>query len=53
MTDKEMWEDDLKFIEMLRTENDILKRVRKRHQKTETKPNGTGWRTASNIKKNL
>lgn len=25
MTDKEMWEDDLKFIEMLRTENDILK----------------------------
>lgn len=24
MTDKEMWEDDLKFIEMLRTENDIL-----------------------------
>ena len=34
-------------------ENDILKRIRKRHQKTETKPNGTGWRTASNIKKNL
>ena len=25
MTDKKMWEDDLKFIEMLRTENDILK----------------------------
>ena len=25
MIDKEMWEDDLKFIEMLRTENDILK----------------------------
>lgn len=25
MTDKEMWEDDLKFIEMLKTENDILK----------------------------
>lgn len=25
MTDKEMLEDDLKFIEMLRTENDILK----------------------------
>lgn len=25
MRDKEMWEDDLKFIEMLRTENDILK----------------------------
>lgn len=25
MTDKEMWEDDLKFIEMLRTENYILK----------------------------
>ena len=25
MTDKEMWEDDLKFIEILRTENDILK----------------------------
>ena len=25
MTNKEMWEDDLKFIEMLRTENDILK----------------------------
>lgn len=25
MTDKETWEDDLKFIEMLRTENDILK----------------------------
>ena len=25
MTDKEMWEDDLKFIEMLRIENDILK----------------------------
>ena len=25
MADKEMWEDDLKFIEMLRTENDILK----------------------------
>ena len=25
MTDKEMWEDDLKFIKMLRTENDILK----------------------------
>ena len=25
MTDKKMWEDDLKFIEMLRTENYILK----------------------------
>lgn len=25
MTDKEMWEDDLKFIEMLRTENETLK----------------------------
>ena len=25
MTDKKMWEDDLKFIEILRTENDILK----------------------------
>lgn len=25
MADKEMWEDDLKFIEMLRTENYILK----------------------------
>ena len=25
MKDKKMWEDDLKFIEMLRTENDILK----------------------------
>ena len=25
MKDKEMWEDDLKFIEMLRTENYILK----------------------------
>lgn len=25
MTDKEMWEDDLKFIEMLRTKNYILK----------------------------
>ena len=25
MTNKEMWEDDLKFMEMLRTENDILK----------------------------
>ena len=25
MTDKEMWEDDLKFIEKLRTENETLK----------------------------
>ena len=25
MTDKEMWEDDLKFIEILRTENETLK----------------------------
>lgn len=25
MTDKKMWEDDLKFIEILRTENYILK----------------------------
>ena len=25
MKDKKMWEDDLKFIEILRTENDILK----------------------------
>ena len=25
MTDKEMWEDDLKFIEMLRPENYIMK----------------------------
>ena len=25
MTDKKMWEDDLKFIEMLRTENETLK----------------------------
>lgn len=25
MTDKEMWEDDLKFIEMLRTENETMK----------------------------
>ena len=26
MTDKKMWEDDLKFIEILRTENETLKR---------------------------
>lgn len=25
MTDKKMWEDDLKFIEILRTENETLK----------------------------
>ena len=25
MTDKEIWEDDLKFIEILRTENETLK----------------------------
>ena len=25
MTDKQMWEDDLKFIEILRTENETLK----------------------------
>ena len=25
MKDKKMWEDDLKFIEMLRTENETLK----------------------------
>ena len=33
MTDKEMWEDDLKFIEMLRTENDILKRQNDNYKK--------------------
>lgn len=33
MTDKEMWEDDLKFIEMLRTENDILKSQNNNYKK--------------------
>ena len=30
-------------------ENEILKKIRKRHQKTNTKPNGTGWRSAAAI----
>ena len=33
MTDKEMWEDDLKFIEMLRTENETLKRQNDNYKK--------------------
>ena len=33
MTDKEMWEDDLKFIEMLRTENYILKNQNNNYKK--------------------
>ena len=33
MTDKEMWEDDLKFIEMLRTENYILKSQNNNYKK--------------------
>lgn len=33
MTDKEMWEDDLKFIEILRTENETLKRQNDNYKK--------------------
>ena len=33
MTDKKMWEDDLKFIEILRTENETLKRQNDNYKK--------------------
>ena len=33
MTDKKMWEDDLKFIEILRTENETVKRQNDNYKK--------------------
>ena len=33
MTDKKMWEDDLKFIEILRTKNETLKRQNDNYKK--------------------
>ena len=34
-------------------EEKILRKIRKRHQKASTKPNGSGWRNASKIAANL